>query len=210
MPKFVLSGLSAAVLGAAILVPAQAAAVCPVTPEDARRGILIAYDDGLTVASRLLPDGLQEDIERESDGSGDGYFVLSRYGVFPLEEMPIDAGKRQLAERWRFVYPQDIATLPQIVPGLRWQGVVTMIDGTEATEEWKMSVTAGRQIEVVHGGCELSVIPVVSRATVPGEFDDFIGFDFVPALGLALYRGYSESPRADDLPGIVAFSPYPD
>lgn len=210
MPKPVLSGFSSLALGAVLFAPVQAAAACPATTEDARRGILVTYDDGLTVASRLMPDGLQEDIESEPDGSGDGYVVLARYGIFPLEEMPVVASRRQVQDRWRFVYPQDIATLPKIVPGLRWQGIVTMIDGTDATEEWQMSVIAGRQIDVVHGGCAFSVIPVVSRATVPDEFDDFIGFDFVPALGLSLYRGYSETALASDLPAIVAIGPYPD
>lgn len=188
----------------------QAWADCPTTPEDARRGILLTFDDGLTVASRLLPDGLQEDFEREPDGSGDGYLVRSRFGVFPLEEVPIEAGRQQLQERWRFIYPQDITTLPEVVPGLRWSATVSVVEGDDDAEEWKMTVIAGRQVSITHAGCEFQAIPVVTRTTLPDGHDDYIGFDFVPALGLSLYRGYSETAQADSLPAIIAIGPYPD
>jgi len=187
---------------------APAAALCPATPEDAARGVLVSYDDGTTMAIRLRPDGLQEDIEAYNDGSTEGYFVLSKAGIFAIEETPMLGGRPESSGRWTFGYRGGREALPDIVPGLRWEGQVSQSEDGAPPATWKMSVVAGRLMTATHAGCTMQVIPVVSRTEDETGFVDFLAYDYIPAANLAVFRSYSESPQPDHVPVITSFGPY--
>jgi hypothetical protein len=187
----------------------QASAQCPATLEDGLRGVLITYNDGSTMASRLRPDGLQEDIETYNDGTDEAYFVLGKAAIFAIEETPMLGTDLVLADRWTFAFPGGVRALPDIVPRLRWDGTFSQTNADGSTAEWSMSVVAGRLMRVDYGGCQFEVIPLVSRTEDEDGFVDFLAYDYVPAVGLAIFRGYSETPQPEEILQIVSFGPYP-
>lgn len=208
-------GVSPRLTGAALAagltaVAAPAAAFCPATPEDARAGFVVLYDDDTSMASRLMPDGLQHDTETYRHSPGEGYFTRGLYAVFLVEETPMENGELLVDERWLFAYPGGLDSLPEIVPGLRWEGTATFSDAEGNKETWHKTVTAGALMPVTHSGCRMRVIPVVLRSTDADDFTDFLLYEYVPALGMSLFRGYSDSgePDADDIMRIVGFAPY--
>lgn len=194
--------LAAGAAGAAL-------ASCPASIDDARRGILITYADGATVAARLLPDGLQQDTEIYEAGGTEGYFSLGRAVVFLVEDMPISGGVPQLDERMTYTWPVAPDALPAIAPGLLWEGnlVQTGADGARTTLKYR--IRGGPLTETTHAGCRFDVIPLTGRSTTPNGHIGLLVYDHVPALGLSFFRGYSETPEPETYPDIVAFGPYP-
>lgn len=201
----VLPGLAAA----CALLAGPAFGFCPATPADARAGFVVTYDDGSTMVTRILPDGLQEDIEEYNDGSGEGYLTRAVSGIYSVEEMPTWNGQPETGERWLFNYPGGLSSLPAITPRMRWDGSAEQKDDAGTGGTWSFGVSAGAMMTQAHAGCRMTAIPVVVRTTEPDGESYYLFFEYLPDIGVSLYRGIGDGPGDIDRLDITAFAPYP-
>lgn len=188
---------------AACLLPAVALA-CPDSLEDSEAGVVVRYDDG--VIARLSRDAdamVTEDVRYAS--SDDGYRTVALHGLFMIEDVDIEDGEAVAASQERQSFPEGLELLPDPETGLNWSGTVTVEIADLDPMERRISLGIGSRGEVMIGNCEYEAWPATLRYEDEGE-QTVLGYDFLPALGIAILRSSADIDGEADLYTPVAIS----
>lgn len=191
-----LSGLALAVIGVAgvgwaTAGLAGAAGACPAGAEDAARGVTVVYDDGSISHYTRTADGVVIEETLFDDPDIDGYRVHALHGLYVLEEYDLIAGAPDPVSRERQSFEVGLKELPQPAPGLTWQGAVEVTTEGEPPFARTVSVAMRQPETVSYGGCSYDSWPAFLRHH--DEVEDYmIALDYLPALEIAVFRGFAE------------------
>lgn len=192
MPRPLLPTLAAA-LG---LAPALALA-CPADFEDSAAGLIVRYEDGVTAHLTRDSDGMVTEEVRFAPDSGDGYRVLALHGLFMVEDVDIEDGAELADSMERQSFPGGVGALPEPEPGLVWSGEVTVaVGGEDSTRQVFLGL--GSRSEITFGGCEYESWSATLRYSDDAG-EEVLGYDYLPALGIALIRSSTDMDGAADL-----------
>lgn len=200
-------GLAAGlVLSAAI--GAQAQGTCPTGV--ARDGVWLAFSDR-SVLTRVLSDGMVEEIEFAQDGS-----YVYAYRTLPIglvaESWALENGFASREDREVVSYVGTPAAVPAPAPGVRFDGIETARypDGSETRSSVNLSVGEARPVTI--GGCPYTGMPVdVTRVDLEGGLPQHDSMMYLVELGLTIYLGFSEGddPVQNAMPLSIARTPPP-
>lgn len=181
----------AAVLGAALALPAAGVAACPEGRPAAMAGIVVTYDDETETTYRLESDGRVVERTMFDVEHGDGYDVISLHGFFVLEEYDLVGGMPALSTRERNEFEGGLAALPAPEPGLDWSGTATHFPPDDDPLPRTVTVRIGSAEEVRYGDCVYESWPVtVDHADAIDEYG--LAFDYLPSLEIAVFRAFVE------------------
>lgn len=174
------------------LAPAGAPA-CPASPADLAAGIAVALDDGSV--SRFRIDSALRIVEDvffdESFSEGERFVYVG--GILPVEWTPFDSAGLDPARGSRTDPGLPDDGLPTLLSGLRWSVKAMVETGEGARYAQTLTLAVGPEREERYGPCRYSVLPVVlSFEDRTGRWEDRL--DFLPLLGIAVYRGAAPRP----------------
>lgn len=175
------------ILVVALTLPGAGAAQCPATRADAAAGLTVITDDGSTVVIRRGPDGLVTE-----DWTYDGGYrqrVLALHGVHAVQIGEIGPDDQLIAETVDTMTYD--APLPGEPPGVRdWStpGGEQRAAGPVVPVSYTSSVTGLGELAI--GGCGYKSVSISNRIE-GGERPRTEVVDFLPALGIAVLRGFT-------------------
>jgi hypothetical protein len=196
----------AAVVGAMSM--AGAALACPEGPEAARLGVAVSYEDGTVSTYRRGVDGIVNEVTLFDSAAGDGYGVVAFHGLYLIEEFDLVGGEKDLAGLERQAFPQGLKTLPAPAPGLEWTGAGEVAFGADPAIPREVSLSIGQPERVAYGACTYDSWPALLRHRDASE-DYSLGFDYLPALGIAVLRSFADAdtPAESYVPVAIAAAP---
>jgi hypothetical protein len=183
MPHSPILALSALTLALA----APALAACPTTPDDARAGIVIGFDDGATVTLTLLDTGLTREETTFNDGSDEGERTLARHGYLLTELHMTRGGTNLPGESLLRAHPAEVLAAPPLAPGETMQALTDeTLDGE--TLSLTLVLTAGPDEMLRIGDCEVTARRI--EVALDPEFgDDRDQYLYLPELQVGFYTG---------------------
>lgn len=181
------------------------AATCPDGVEATRQGVVVTYDDGTVSSYRRGPDAMVDEVTLFEAGGSDGYGVVSFHGLYLVEEYDLVDGEKDLDEVERQSFAAGLKALPVPAPGLNWTGAAEVTFGVAAAIPREISLTIGLPEQVLYGACSYESWPALLRHRDAVE-DYRLGFDYLPALGIAVLRSYAEegAPAESYVPVAIA------
>ncbi len=172
----------------------SAGASCPTGPDALNTGVVVRYSNGMVSTFRGGDqDGVvvEEVVYNAPDAEVDADIFRMLHGIHELEAISMKDGV-PLAERvTRRSFDGDAADLPRLSAGLVWMGSAQMTFGAEAPVTSEISVRVGDPQRVGFGACTYDSLSVLVRESDP-QSEGLLVFDWLPDLGIALWRGYSE------------------
>jgi hypothetical protein len=194
---------------AAVALAGLPAGACPDGSEAARAGVAVSYDDGGVSTYRRGVDGMVEEVTLfDADGT-DGYGVLAFLGVYLLEEFDLVDGQKELTRLERQRFATELKALPAPAPGLEWSGTSEVVVGDAPAIPRDVSLRVGQPERVDYGGCVYDSWPAVVRHHDAND-DYLLGFDYLPTLGIAVLRSFTnagEGPQTYLPVGVAPASP---
>ncbi len=166
---------------------APALAACPATPDDARAGLVIGFEDGATLTLTLLDNGLTREETAFNDGTDEGERVLALHGYL-LTELHMTRGGTVLpGESMIRVHPPEVMAAPPLAPGARMQ---ILSDETLDGETLPLTqvFTAGPDETLRIGDCALTARRI-EVALDPETGDDRDQYLYLPDLQVGFYTG---------------------
>lgn len=174
----------------ALAAAALAAAPAAACPTELGAGVAVEYDDDTRSEYRPGPGGTLVETMIYSDGSG--FSETTYHGFYLLSSFDFNENGDTISGTVRTTVPNvDLSTLPVPADGVvvAWHSEQIYDDGREDTEGRLLNVSTPRQ--ATYGGCTYDVLTALLRVEPDGEEDYLLIFDFVPALGLGLYRAFT-------------------
>lgn len=181
----------------ALLVPAAAAAQGAACPAEFGAGVDVVYSDGGTSLYRPGPDGAIVETALFPDGGN--FREMSLFSVHVLRFEDVDDYGNPLPGNTEIIdYRGALASLPEPVAGLVWsQTVLSMIE-TNAPVEQRRTLNVSSPRAEVYGDCRYDVLATVLGIAVAGEPTTVLGYDYVPALGIAFFRSFGYAGQSPD------------
>lgn len=185
---------------------ATAAAACPEGRAAALAGVVVVYDDEAETTYRLEADGRLFERTLFDPDMGDGYDVVSLHGIYVLEEYDVIDGMPALSTRERTEFEGGLAVLPAPAPGLEWEGTATHFPPYDDPHPRTVRVRIGEAGTVRYGDCAYESWPV-SVDHVDATDGYGMGFDYLPALEIAVFRAHISPGYEPDSYTPVAIRP---
>lgn len=204
----VLSAEAAAAVLSATAAAAEAAAEtrCPAAG-DLEAGIYVAYDDGSLSRFVGRGDGRVTEDAFFDDGFASGYRYVTAAGLYPLESYDLLDGAVDGASRIDTVYP-GAGEFPAPVAGLSWRAEAEVRSLRDGIFRQAVTLVIGTPGEARYGACRYQVLP--ARLRFQDEVSDSEErLDFIPVLGIAIFRAGGVTGQDYDAHQPVAISPAP-
>ena len=174
------------------------AQACPDSRADALAGLTVVYDDGEVVHYTLSEDNILTELT-EATAYDPAWVVRALFGIYELEIHDLtEDGQIDLPTVERIDFGIPLTDLPAPAPGLRWSGDVTVKYVDEPPFPRTVSVAADQPGRVSYGGCSYDSLQVFVRHR-DDEEDMVMGFDWLPQLGIAVYRSFADFGEAADI-----------
>jgi hypothetical protein len=181
--------------GVALLLAAGAAgASCPAGPDALSTGIVVRYDDGSVSTFRSGDENgvvVEEAIYNDPDHDVDADIYRTLFGIYELEAIGMQGGAPVPDTVVRRSFAASTADLPRPTPGLVWTGSAQVTYGADPALTAEITVTVGAEQRVGFGGCTYDSLTVLVREVDP-ETESVLVFDWLPDLGIGIYRSYAE------------------
>ncbi len=187
--------------GAALLLVAGAAvASCPAGPDALNAGIVVRYDDGSVSTFRAGEDGVivEEAVYNDPDNDYDVDVIRALFGIYEIESIGISGGLPVPDSVVRRTFDTPLSDLPRPGPDLRWTGTTQVTYGLDPAVTAEITVAAGVAQRVDYGDCGYDSVLIVLREVDP-DGEHSLAFDWLPDLGIAVFRAYSEPGDPPDL-----------
>ena len=178
---------------------------CPQARADALAGLTIVYDDGDVVHFTLSDDNILTEVT-EATGDEPAWVIRAVYGLYELEIHDLtEDGEIDLPTVERMDFAVPLSELPAPEPGLRWTGEMTVKYVDELPFPRTVWVAADQPGTVSYGGCTYDSLQVFVRHRDDDD-DTVLGFDWLPALGIAVYRSFADFGGRPDISTPVAIT----
>jgi hypothetical protein len=188
----IVSGARVAI--AVLLASGPGWAACPAGPEALGAGIVVRYGDGSVSTFRSGgEDGVvvEDAAYNDPDGEVDSDVFRTLFGIYGFEAIGMKGGAPVAETVVRRSFATPTPDLPRPEPGLAWTGSAEVTYGTDAALTAEISVTVGGPQRVGFGECLYDSLTVLVREVDP-EVERTLMFDWLPDLGIGIYRAYSE------------------
>ncbi len=182
-------------VGALLLVTGSAVASCPAGPDALTAGIVVRYDDGSVSTFRSGGAAgvvVEEAVYNDPDHDVDADIYRTLFGIYEVEAMGMRGGVPVPDTVVRRTFAAATDDLPRPAPGLVWTGRAEVAYGADPALAAEITVTVGGPQRIGVGACSYDSLTVLVREVDP-EVESVLVFDWLPDLGIGLYRAYVEA-----------------
>jgi hypothetical protein len=158
-------------------------------PQDLGSGVVVRFEDGSTAiySPTDRPGVMRERMTFDDDD--DGFEVLSWYGIYPLEEVDVDADGALSGSGERSDYA---APPPSPRPDQRVAGIVAqVVSDAVGSFQRRLDLITGPMTELEIGPCRYPAFPA-ELTLGTGRDENRVRFMVLPGLGVAVVVGYEE------------------
>ncbi len=167
-----------------------AGSACPLAA-DLATGIRILFEDGVVIEYTVPSPGLVEEVELEPDGSR--YHIITERGIFETASFSRPGGGKKVADRTRYEYDFETASVFPLDPGKTGGGKQLSFDDKGALlDEAFIGYGIGAPGTFSAGACTYASVPVQINMRYADSGPLVIRLAYLPELDFAVIQGYYE------------------